>query len=286
MDTSSASFQILVALGSALFGAILEWLFTRGSESNQTTADFTGATIDNSDVNVGGTHLTVNNDNRVNISFSDVSNIVHHDAVQEEERNRRRRREEEAHERRLARIRRDEAEDPGTDWSTVILIGVVSLVALAFLLTAYLKYRDVILTAAALVATSALFFVLGALISMMLHRVRLDWRLTLQIVFNLALGTSALISLRWLSSAPPYLEDPEAFQALLDTAPTVSVPDLMSPEQQPILIVVTYQILGLVLLLTGVVLIILHSVKVLSVVGLVVKVRVALDTAQDASGSG
>lgn len=173
----------------------------------------------------------------------------------------RKRQDERDHQRRVREIdaaAKRQSGDSGTDpaWG-YMLIGIV---ALASILTAYLRYRQTITVVVSLFCTAALCFLLSALASLIARRVRVSGWLRVQLIINVILTIVALYATRWLSN-PLLVTNRSEFERILLRTRTVSVGDMISGGvSSDVISGITYQIVGLIFLALSTFLIFCHTI--------------------------
>jgi hypothetical protein len=273
MDTSSVGFQLFLAAVAAVLGALASNYLLPGRPS-RSSYDFSGSTFQQvGQVSIGDTHLRVTQDNRVFISAAAAGAIAGPDDRREERRARKERDRLEKRLRQLERRSGPAAKKGGSDpLETAILVGIGILVAVSIVVWVYARHIEVITTVVRLCATVALAFVLGALVTVAARKVRLDRWLEVQITANAVLAGLAIFALNWLTD-PPATSDRAGFQALLDSAGDVGPGDLFGRFGAGVVLGIFFQILGLALLLTSLVLVLAHTTVIYAIAGLAVRVR-------------
>lgn len=283
----------VVQIISALVGAVAGWLLSYYFPSNGRrigTPENGNILISRStvrgDVNVGNTKVLLH-DNRVYLSASGASEIAKKsddplDTSAERVRERRERelREERRHQEELrslrdgatSNIRSDAPKTHNSDTLTTIFLWVVALVGIAWV---YLAIRDALTFWVGLVASFALAFALTALAGAAIRSVKLSWGLKSQAVVNAILAAGALLSLNWLSD-PPFVSDSAAYKELLGGGemPLAELAKMaFSPEGWPLFSALLFQILGVTAVVIGLILILAHTVSMLAISGLAVRLR-------------
>lgn len=292
MDTSSAAFQISLTVASGIFGSITGAIASNyllpGGKSSPSGSVITG-NITNSGAGsvtvTGGTTLVVTTDNRVFITAPAVRNITSSRIAQENEETPRQDQDRKMRERqlknteeRLRRLERNQSSGDDDSWdelAKVAFIVVAVLLAISAIDLLYLQYRDLITLVATVVTSATSAFIISAVISATLRKVRLDWKLNTQIVLNVIITVFGLYGFRWLTS-PVSGGERTGFSELINrkipwdqfgqaTMELVKTPSLAGA--------VFLQSLGLIVFLTVCFFIFMHTLIIFQVISVATRTR-------------
>jgi hypothetical protein len=279
--------DILWQSGIALFGAVAGALTAQalpGKKSNVGAKyDLRGASFEaNENVTIGDVNLNITKDDRVYITAKTASAIAKQPdasgSISDREALREQRRQEERLRRleeELRRQKKSNSEGSNGDSDELgIWIGglILAFVLVAGVVLLYLKYREDITLAVALLAIFALTFALSALGTTAIQRVKLGGLLRVQVAANVALTVAAVYSLNWLVN-PPSSTNRADFMRLLESAKTFNLVAFVQNTDSNLIFAVFYQIIGLVLLTASLCLVFIHSVMVYAISGLAVRTR-------------
>jgi len=216
----------------------------------------------NDHVTIGETRLAVRNDNRVFINSGAAQSLARPEPATISDAERRLERE------NRALRQRHQSSDEDSPW-VVILVGFFIVI---LVVAGYLRFRDTINFVSTATAAFLLAFILSAVVFAAVRRVVLDAWLKLQVGTNLLLGVVVLVGIQWLSR-PRFASDDDRFQELLVAGRTASISSLLEDFGMEWILFVAYQLLGLALLLASMTLILLHTTKVYTIIGLAVRVQ-------------